>query len=89
MLNGVREGLFDAAAVRAILQGLSLFPIGSYVQLTDGRVGRVIRSNDAAYTSPVLEAWRREELHLPPEVVNLQESDLTIARPLASLESAE
>ena len=55
ILLSTRKGLFDPAAVRALLHTLSLFPIGSYVQLTDGRVAKVIRSHDKEFGSPTVE----------------------------------
>ena len=85
MLKGVRSGLFDAAAVRALLDTLSLFPCGSYVQLSDGRIGRVIRSNRDQYTLPVVEARLADDLYAAPEVINLVESDVRITKPLESI----
>lgn len=80
MLKGVRAGLYDSAAVRALLDTLSLFPCGSYVELKDGRIGRVIRSNPNAYTQPVVEAYPADNLSAVPEVVNLLGSELAIAK---------
>lgn len=55
VLHSARKGLFDPAVVRALLHTISLFPIGSYVELTDGRIAKVVRSNRDAYMSPVVE----------------------------------
>ena len=54
ILQDTRRGLFDAQATRALLQTLSLFPLGSYVELTDGRQGRVIRATET-YHRPIVE----------------------------------
>jgi hypothetical protein len=88
MLKSVAAKLFDPAAVRALLQTVSLFPLGSYVQLSDGRVGRVIRTNGEAYASPILEVWHPDNLQSVPEVVDLLTADVRIMGPLASLEAA-
>ncbi len=59
LLRGARQGLFDPLAVRGLLQTVSLFPIGSSVQLNDDRVARVLRANGTAFTKPVVAAWNR------------------------------
>ena len=45
----------DADVARALLRVMSLFPIGSYVALSDGSVGRVLRRNGRDYASPVVQ----------------------------------
>lgn len=85
MLKGVKAGLFDGTAVRALLDTLSLFPPGSCVQLSDGRMGRVIRSNRDAYTQPIVEVWADGNFDATPDVVNLVDSEVRIAKPLRSL----
>jgi len=55
LLFATRKGLFDPAVVRGLLHTVSLFPIGSHVQLSDGRVGRVIRGNRDHFARPVVE----------------------------------
>lgn len=44
----------DPMVVRSLLHVLSLFPIGSYVTLTDGSAARVIRSNATKFTQPIV-----------------------------------
>ncbi len=50
-----RDRAVDPAVVRSLLQVLSLFPLGSFVTLTDGSVGRVLRRNGSHYTSPIVQ----------------------------------
>lgn len=89
LIGGVREGWFDGMAVRALLQTVTLFPIGSYVELSDGRVGRVIRSNGQTYHKPVVEAWSRDRLDAAPHILDLaQEPDLRVIRPIPRLDAA-
>jgi HD-GYP domain-containing protein (c-di-GMP phosphodiesterase class II) len=45
----------DPEVVRALLKVMSLFPIGSYVTLSDGSVARVIRRNPENYSSPIVQ----------------------------------
>jgi HD-GYP domain-containing protein (c-di-GMP phosphodiesterase class II) len=48
-------GRFDRALVRAFLDAVSLFPIGSQVRLSDKSKARVLRANPGSHTSPVVE----------------------------------
>jgi HD-GYP domain-containing protein (c-di-GMP phosphodiesterase class II) len=83
MLRGVKQGKFDAQSVRALLHTLSLFPIGSTVELSDGRPARVLRSNGRDFMRPVVEVWPAGRLDAAPEIVDLsQHRDLSITRPL-------
>ena len=54
VLKEAAAGRLDADAVRALLDTVSLFPLGSRVKLDDGRRGRVLRASDD-YSRPVLE----------------------------------
>ncbi len=54
LLNMAKARSVDPEVVRALLKIQSLFPIGSYVTLTDGSVAKVIRSNRNNYTKPVV-----------------------------------
>jgi HD-GYP domain-containing protein (c-di-GMP phosphodiesterase class II) len=86
MLTDVKNGLFDSAVVRALLNTVSLFPIGSYVELNSAQVGKTIRSNGASYDRPILEVWERRNLTAKPQVVDLAaEADLKVVRPLTFL----
>ncbi|HID23576.1 MAG TPA: HD domain-containing protein [Planctomycetaceae bacterium] len=90
IIRGTRSHLFDPEVVRALLHTVSLFPIGSYVQMSDGRVGKVIRANGEKYTQPVVELWQPNGLHGPSETVDLTKTpELTITAPLRELESPE
>lgn len=83
MLHGVEAGLFDATVMRTFLYTVSLFPLGSYVELNDDMVGRVIRSNGARFDRPVLEMWHRKDRPANAVVVDLtQREDMEIIRPL-------
>jgi HD-GYP domain-containing protein (c-di-GMP phosphodiesterase class II) len=87
MLKQVQERLFDPLAFRALLNTVSLFPIGSFVELSDGRVGKVIRSNGEAYHRPIVSAWKKGQIHTLPDVVDLKdEVELKIARTLPGLQ---
>lgn len=89
MLRSVRQGKFDAQAVRALLHTLSLFPLGSCVELTDGRAARVLRSNGENFMRPVIEAWHPSNLDATPEIIDLsQRPEINVSRPLIDLADA-
>ncbi|MGI9430082.1 MAG: HD-GYP domain-containing protein, partial [Bythopirellula sp.] len=54
LLNQVKAQRMDEQSVRALLQVISLFPIGSRVRLSDGSEAQVIRRNDKNYTAPIV-----------------------------------
>ncbi len=54
LLHEVKSGRLDRGAVRAFLDCLSLFPVGSYVKLSTGQVARVVRGNGSLHTRPIV-----------------------------------
>ena len=73
IIRDTRDGLFDPDVIRALLKTVSLFPIGSGVETSDGRVGTVVRTNRELFTRPVVELWRPGE-PMSPEVVDLSQN---------------
>ena len=61
ILQGCSAGRFDTNAVRALLDSLSLFPIGSTVRLDDGTPARVVRANPGLHTRPIVEALNSDD----------------------------
>lgn len=55
MLHQIKAGRITEKPMRALLNVISLFPIGSHVRLTDGTEARVIRRNDWHYTAPIVQ----------------------------------
>ncbi|GIW72595.1 MAG: hypothetical protein KatS3mg102_2137 [Planctomycetota bacterium] len=47
----------DPGAVRALLKALSLFPVGSWVELSDGGLGRVVRPGGPDSARPLVWRW--------------------------------
>ncbi len=83
ILDETKRGKFDPRAVRALLKTTGLFPIGSYIELTNDRVGRVIRTGGELFDKPTIEMWRAGDVGSKPVVVNLQEDDsIQVARTL-------
>lgn len=63
----------DPEAIRAFLRVLCLYPIGSWVQLSDMRIGKVVAAGDTAYDRPVVHALFDADRRplAAPEFVNL------------------
>jgi len=57
LLNDVKNGVFDSNVVRALLDTVSVYPIGSFVELNDRRVAEVIRANPGQFTRPIVELY--------------------------------
>ncbi len=47
-------GKYDLMMLRAFLDVISLFPIGSWVELNDGTTAEVVRANPGSHTRPVV-----------------------------------
>ena len=88
LLKDGQLGLYDPKVVRGLLETVGLFPVGSFVALSeDHYVGRVIRSGGSNFTKPVVEVWKKSNLVASPAVLDLGQVDkLQISKPLASLE---
>jgi HD-GYP domain-containing protein (c-di-GMP phosphodiesterase class II) len=52
LLKQAGQNLFDRDIVRHFLDCMSLFPIGSYVRLSNGSVAKVLRANPGLHTKP-------------------------------------
>jgi len=86
ILHDARKHKFDQNVARSFLYTMSLFPVGSLVELSDGRIGRVTRSNLEKYTRPMLEVISLETVFEPTHTINLaSEKGLDIIRPLSDL----
>ena len=55
LIRQAREHYVEPDVVRALLRIQSLFPLGSFVTLSDGSVAQVLRSNRDDYTRPVVQ----------------------------------
>jgi HD-GYP domain-containing protein (c-di-GMP phosphodiesterase class II) len=55
LLYDAHEHLADPTVVRALVHVLSLFPIGTLVELSDGGTARVLRRNGNNYASPIVQ----------------------------------
>jgi hypothetical protein len=88
IIKQAKDGLLDPKVVRGLLKTVSLFPITSFVVMSDGRVGKVIRSTGDTYTRPIVDLWQPSAVQELPETVDLtQTPDLEVKRPLTKFEA--
>jgi HD-GYP domain-containing protein (c-di-GMP phosphodiesterase class II) len=86
LLSQVKNRSISIEAVRALLNVVALFPIGSHVQLSDGSEARVIRRGTGVYTEPVVQrvgadrTLRIDQGH--SSIVDLSQSELKVTSPL-------
>ena len=86
LLDDVRARRFDSRVMRALLETVSIHPIGSFVELNDGTVAQVKRSNVTQYDRPSVEA---NPEGANKEIIDLHERvELKIVRALAPPKAA-
>ncbi|MFN7153340.1 MAG: HD-GYP domain-containing protein [Acidovorax sp.] len=64
---------FDARMFQAFVKSIGIYPVGSLVRLTSGRIGVVMEQVPTALTMPVVKVFfsTKSDLRIPPEVVDL------------------
>lgn len=86
LLQMAQTGEFEPNMVKIFLSAQSLFPVGSLVQLEDGRIAQVVSVNPDAHARPVVVPVcdpSGKVIRNPGERVSLAEhTDLVVARPL-------
>ena len=83
----VRNSLFDPSLVKALINIVSIFPLGSLVQLNNRTVGRVIGANRLQPARPLIEVLLDSQgklLKVPHTVDLIDEPMLHIADPAIS-----
>ena len=68
---------FDARIFQAFVKSIGIYPVGSLVRLTSGRIGIVTEQSPTALTAPIVKVFfsTKSDLRIPPEVVNLAAPD--------------
>lgn len=93
MLHQIKAGRVSEQAMRAMLNVVSLFPIGSHVRLVDGSEAKVIRRNDWHYTAPIVQPVGKDRKiridTAEAPLINLAKSNNRIMIPLTSPDRQE
>jgi hypothetical protein len=85
LLRQAKQRKVDAEVVRALLQVNSLFPIGSFVTLSDGSVAKVLRRNANQYSTPIVQLLQLpngETVEGDSEIIDLSTESLHVVQAL-------
>ncbi|QDU79503.1 Cyclic di-GMP phosphodiesterase response regulator RpfG [Polystyrenella longa] len=87
MLHLSRERSLDPDVMRALLRIQSLFPIGSFITLSNGSVARVIRANRKDYTKPIVQIIQNADGSTPDAqdddaIIDLTDTELKVEQAL-------
>lgn len=90
LLKG-RRTLYDERVLRALVANLSLYPIGSYVELANGYRGIVVETNDADPRAPLVRllASQKGEPFAEQPTVKTTDQEYRVTRALSEDEIAQ
>src|SRR5574344_2662185 len=71
---------YDDTVVKALLFSLSLFPIGAYIYLANGKVGQVTDVNPSNPRNPIVQIVGETEKDGSPKTVQTDDNELKIVR---------
>jgi HD-GYP domain-containing protein (c-di-GMP phosphodiesterase class II) len=73
------EGHFDQKVFQAFVKSLGIYPIGSLVRLTSGRIGVVMEQTSKSLTTPRIKVFfsTKSNLRITPVIIDLSLPDTT------------
>ncbi len=80
---------YDETVIKALLFSLSLFPIGAYVSLSDGRIAQVTDVNPENPKNPIVQILNEKDENGEPKTVATNDNTLRIVRVLNKQQAAE
>lgn len=80
---------YDDTVVKALLYSLSLFPIGAFVYLANGRIAQVVDVNPANPRNPIVQILGQINPDGTPMVLQTNNTDVKISRVMDKKEAAD
>ncbi|MBP5359114.1 MAG: HD domain-containing protein [Treponema sp.] len=80
---------YDDTVVKALLYSLSLFPIGAFVYLANGRIAQVVDVNPADPRNPVVQILGQVNPDGTPMVLQTNNTDIKISRVMDKKEASD
>jgi HD-GYP domain-containing protein (c-di-GMP phosphodiesterase class II) len=79
---------YDETIIRALLVSISLYPIGAYVYLSDGRVGLTVDVNPDNPKNPIVQLVNERKPDGTPKIIAPDGTQLSVSRVLTPAETA-
>lgn len=83
------EHAYDDTVIKALLYSLSLYPIGAYVYLANGKVAQVVDVNPSNPRNPMVQIPGEKDANGNLRNIQSNDSDLKIVRVLSKTESED
>jgi len=83
------QHMYDETVIKALLYSLSLYPIGAYVYLVNGKIGQVTDVNPRDPRNPIVQVLGATDPHGNPVTVQTDNGQMKIVRVLNKQEAAD
>ena len=77
-----RDHAYDETVIKALLFSFSLFPIGAYVALSNGRIAQVTDVNPKDPRNPIVQCINEITGNLEPQSVTTDNNEMKVIRVL-------
>lgn len=73
------NGHFDPQVFQAFVKSMGIYPVGSLVRLTSGRIGVVVEQTAKSLTMPSVKVFFsiKSDMRIPPQIIDLSRPDST------------